>query len=321
MYRAFSINNTLGIPILENYDDLTTGNLSRRSADAVFTYIISTLDKAETLTSDFTDSRGFSNLAINVLKSKVFLYKKDYASIITTFQKINTKYSLAKYPLASSANYVAQLNDTTDFSKFNEIIYQVGGQYASFEFGRNTNSSNNTTATTTGYVLNDSIANLFSTTDIRKSLIVKGALNGKLYFNKYLPYPITGYTTSYNKEIKMADYYLIYAEAQARLSNTAEALTWLNKVAVARDPNFITYNSTTTSILNDIIKEKKKENLLEGDFYFDFIRFTNGNPGFYFSPNYTLSGRQALNMNYYKGLPIPTNVLSANLGLTQTTGW
>jgi hypothetical protein len=321
LYRAFSINNTQGIPILENYDDLTTGNLSRKSADAVFTYIISTLDKAESLTADFTDSRGFSNLAINVLKSKVFLYKKDYASIITTFQKINSKYSLAKYPLVSSVNYITQLNDTSDFSKFNEIIYQAGGQYASTEYGRNTHSNNNATASTTGFVLNDSIANLFSTTDIRKSLIVKGALNGKFYFNKYLPYPTTGYTTSYNKEIKMADYYLIYAEAQARLLNTAEALTWLNKVAVARDPNFITYNSTSTSILSDIIKEKKKENLLEGDFYFDMIRFTNGNPGFYFSSNYALSGRQALSMNYYKGLPIPSSVLSTNPGLTQTAGW
>ena len=321
LYRAFSINNTLGIPILENYDDLTTGNLSRRSADAVFTYIISTLDKAESLTADFTDSRGFSNLAINVLKSKVFLYKKDYASIITTFQKVNTKYSLAKYPLASTVNYAAQLNDTSDFSKFNEIIYQVGGQYASYEYGRNTHSNNNATASTTGYVLNDSIANLFSATDIRKSLIVNGVINGQKYFNKYLPNPASGYTTSYNKEIKMADYYLIYAEAQARLSNTAEALTWLNKVAVARDPNFSTYNSTSTSILSDIIKEKKKENLLEGDFYFDFIRFTNGNPNFFFSPNYTLSSRQALSTNYYKGLPIPSNVLSANSGLIQNAGW
>ena len=260
-------------------------------------------------------------MAINILKSKVFLYKKEYASIITTFQKVNAKYSLTKYPLSSSVNYIAQLNDTTDFSKFNEIVYQAGGQYASLEYGRNTHSNNNATATTTGYVLNDSIANLFSTTDIRKSLIVKGALNGKFYFNKYLPYPTTGYTTSYNKEIKMADFYLIYAEALARTSNITEALTWLNKVAVARDPNFISYNSTSTSILSDIIKEKKKENLLEGDFYFDMIRFTNGNPGFYFSPNYTFSGRQALSMNYYKGLPIPTNVLSANRGLSQTTGW
>ena len=321
LYRAFSINNTQGIPILENYDDLTTGNLSRKSADAVLSYIISTLDKAESLTSDFSDSRGFSNLSINILKSKVFLYKKEYASIITTFQKVNAKYSLTKYPLSSSVNYIAQLNDTTDFSKFNEIVYQAGGQYASLEYGRNTHSNNNATATTTGYVLNDSIANLFSTTDIRKSLIVKGALNGKFYFNKYLPYPTTGYTTSYNKEIKMADFYLIYAEALARTSNISEALIWLNKVAVARDPNFITYNSTITSILNDIIKEKKKENLLEGDFYFDFIRFTNGNPGFYFSPNYALSGRQALSTNYYKGLPIPTNVLSANPGLIQNAGW
>ena len=119
----------------------------------------------------------------------------------------------------------------------------------------------------------------------------------------------------------MADYYLIYAEALARTSNISEALTWLNKVAVARDPNFITYNSTTTSILNDIIKEKKKENLLEGDFYFDFIRFTNGNPGFYYSPSYTNIPRQQLSMSYYKGLPIPTNVLSANPGLAQTAGW
>ena len=320
LFRAFSINNTQGIPILENYDDLTTGNLSRRSADAVFAYIISTLDKAESLISDFSDSRRFSNLAINILKSKVFLYKKDYASIITTFQKINAKYSLAKYPLSSSVNYIAQLNDTTDFSKFNEIVYQVGD--ANINFGLYTNSYNNNTSSTSGFVLNDSIANLFSSTDIRKSLIVKGALNENKYFNKYLPAPTPyGPRSSYNKEIKMADFYLIYAEALARVSNITEALTWLNKVAVARDPNFISYNSTSTSILSDIIKEKKKENLLEGDFYFDMIRFTNGNPGFYFSPNYTFSGRQALSMNYYKGLPIPTNVLSANRGLSQTTGW
>ena len=319
LYRAFSINNTQGIPILENYDDLTTGNLIRSSSDAVFTYIISTLDKAEILTADFTDSRSFSNLAINVLKSKVFLYKKDYASIITTFQKINTKYSLAKYPLVSSINYVLQLNDTTDFSKFNEIIYQAGGLSASYEYGLNTNSNNNASATTTGYVLNDSIANLFSTTDIRKSLIVNGALNEKKYFNKYLPYKTTGYNTSYNKEIKMADFYLIYAEAQARFSNIAEALFWLNKVAVARDPNFTSYNSTSANILIDIIKEKKKENLLEGDFYFDYIRFTNGYPNFFFS-SYT-SGRQSLSPSYYRGLPIPSNRLLEHPRLTQTIGW
>ena len=322
LYRAFSINNTLGIPILENYDDLTTGNLIRKPADVVLTYIISTLDKAESLASDFKDSRGFSNLAINILKSKVFLYKKDYASIITTFQKVNTKYSLAKYPLASSVNYVTQLNDTIDFSKFNEIVYQAGSQNAYFEYGFHTNSNNNSTSSTTGFVINDSIINLFSTTDVRKSLIVKGILNGKNYFNKYLPAPNPyGLRTSYNKEIKMADFYLIYAEALARTSNISEALTWLNKVAVARDPNFISYNSTSTTILNDIIKEKKKENLLEGDFYFDFIRFTNGNPGFYYSSNYTNIPRQQLSTNYYKGLPLPTSVLSANPGLIQNAGW
>jgi len=305
-----------------NYDDLTTGNLIRKPADVVLTYIISTLDKAESLASDFKDSRGFSNLAINILKSKVFLYKKDYASIITTFQKVNTKYSLAKYPLASSVNYVAQLNDTIDFSKFNEIVYQAGSQNAYFEYGFHTNSNNNSTSSTTGFVINDSIINLFSTTDVRKSLIVKGILNGKNYFNKYLPAPNPyGLRTSYNKEIKMADFYLIYAEALARTSNISEALTWLNKVAVARDPNFISYNSTSTTILNDIIKEKKKENLLEGDFYFDFIRFTNGNPGFYYSSNYTNIPRQQLSTNYYKGLPLPTSVLSANPGLIQNAGW
>ena len=73
--------------------------------------------------------------------------------------------------------------------------------------------------------------------------------------------------------LRLADVYLIYAEAKFRLGDTDTALEYVNKIrARAYGSNFEAHGKLTSLTLNDIFKERRLELAGEGDNWYDFVR-------------------------------------------------
>jgi hypothetical protein len=74
------------------------------------------------------------------------------------------------------------------------------------------------------------------------------------------------------KVIRLAEVYLIGAEAAARTNDAVSAQGWLNDLMLNRDPSFAGYNDNGQALINDIVQERRKELAFEGDRFFDLNR-------------------------------------------------
>src|SRR6202000_2136911 len=99
-----------------------------------------------------------------------------------------------------------------------------------------------------------------SNTDARKGLIITGTRGGNtvLVNNKY-----SNAANQSDKDdikiIRYAEVLLTLAESYARTGDQADALKYLNQVAKTRDPSFGGYADSGTTLINDIINERRKE--------------------------------------------------------------
>ena len=73
------------------------------------------------------------------------------------------------------------------------------------------------------------------------------------------------------KVLRLADIYLIAAEASAPVNET-NALNYLNYIATRRDAAFAGFTSSGADLVNDIIQERRKELAFEGDRFHDLNR-------------------------------------------------
>ena len=78
------------------------------------------------------------------------------------------------------------------------------------------------------------------------------------------------------KVLRLAEVYLIAAEAAYRTNDEATALGYLNDLMAQREPGF-TYASAGAALLTDIITERRKELAFEGDRLFDLNRLKMAN--------------------------------------------
>ena len=67
--------------------------------------------------------------------------------------------------------------------------------------------------------------------------------------------------------LRLSDIYLVYAEASVLTGNTAEALTYVNKVRARANAAEL-----TSVTVQDIWKERRLELALEGDNWYDYVR-------------------------------------------------
>jgi hypothetical protein len=134
----------------------------------------------------------------------------------------------------------------------------------------------------------DALYNLYSATDVRRSLITPGVRAGQP-INIVRKYPNVNNAAEKDdyKILRYADVLLILAEAYARTNDDVNARLWLNFVAQKRDPSFPGYASSGAALIDDIIMERRKELAFEGQRYLDLLRLNrdvvrinlNGNYG------------------------------------------
>lgn len=253
----------------------SSGNddLARSSVADVYTQILKDLNEAEPALPD-----GYATAALNTsrahkataiaLKTRVYLTKGDYASVITEAKKL--------VPAAAPYTYTA---GTTIHRLENNISTVFGGVYTGSEaifflpFNA-VDSPDSQSALAHNYlgavIISLNPSGIFSnpvfasgSSDARRSLVAqKNGLNVLAKFPK-----ITTPFTDYIPVIRYAEVLLNYAEASAESNDLVTAAALLNAVRKRSDPAYVfpaADLATKSALISTILTERRIELLGEG---------------------------------------------------------
>ncbi len=306
-----------GVPLILEYKPALKP--SRSTLKDVYDQIEKDLVAAIPLLTDRVPySAGYINKnAAKTLLARLYQYKADWPKALTTAQDvINT----GGYSLTTTTNHAGYWSNGNLRADKVETLFELG-------FDPNGNAGLESLPyllIQAGYgdvLATDALYNLYSATDVRRSLlldVVRGGKNAKV---------INKYPSNINYTIKIArlsEVYLIAAEAAYQTGNIAVALTNVNAVATKRDASFTGYASTGTQVLEDILTERRKELAFEGHRYWDLARYNRDVIRVNLNTNYP--GNVPLTLatdNFRRILPIPQGELDANPNIRpqQNTGY
>lgn len=337
-YEPATASTDLGVPLVLTYD--LNALPPRSTIKQVYDQILADIAQAKTLLSATSGAQGsvkFTKDAAAALEARVRLYMQDWAGAMAAAQAvINT----GIYPLITTATELSSYW-TNDLPK--ETIMQIAVV--------KTTELANTNSIYLGYRAADgkydpdfiptqTILNTYAAADSRKSVYFKALpvivagidYPGLTLVNKYPGNPalFTAATTNYQhapKVFRIAEMYLIYAEAAQRAggANEALALTTLNQLKVAR--GLTPFVGTGGALQQEIRDERTRELAFEGFHLWDLKRwhlgFTRGTPQ---------NLGPVVNTTNFLGLVIaaddpkfvwgiPTNDAGINKNLVQNTGW
>jgi hypothetical protein len=315
--KSYTIEpNSLGVPIVLHYDPAALPK--RNTVAEVYGQILSDLDQAIHLMSQYNGSARFSKYAAIALKAKVSLYKGDYQHAYELAMDVlgNSGFTpvgrtaLAGY-WAAAAPHDADNQVETLFELASDAFNNNGSDELSMHYAQADNSEGEMLTT-------QSLYDAYTATDVRKKLIIKGVRNrvggeNPAYIvNKY---PVLVGDFNEKKVIRLAEVQLIAAEAAYRTNKETEALSLLNALMAQRDLS-LTYASTGTSLLADIVKERRKELAFEGDRFFDLNRL---NQDILRTPEYPSGTIEA--GDYRRLMPIPLGEINVNPNIVQNPGY
>ncbi len=256
----------MGVPLVLHYD--VTALPGRSSVGTVYNQIVSDLKTAFASAPAYSNSAYISKYAVEGLLARVYLYEGNYALAQSAAVDVINK---GPFTLVDQSGFTAFWANPAVKSDAIEVMFEI-----------DCDAVNNNGFDDLGGIFihgysdiycSTQLAALYSPSDVRGSLIFQDQVNqGSAivwYVNKY---PNAAKTDKDNlKVIRLAEVYLIAAEASARLSQTATAQGYLNDLMAVRD-NSITYSDAGQTLIDDITLERRKELAFEGDRLFDMNR-------------------------------------------------
>ncbi len=287
----FYLTNTYGeVPLILGSDYLKNNGIGRSAQSDVYKQILSDLQQAQTLlTPEYRDGAGAvskdrgrpNQAAVAALMARVYLYMQDWKNAATqasitigntaTYQLINP---VQTFLLNNNENIWGLVPSAN--SVFNYKVKDVGSYVIP--------SGITPLVAGIGVTLSDSLVKSFEPNDLRyanwvgkDTVVANGVTTVYYYAWKYKANPPTALTAPVETLVmlRLAEQYLIRAEARAQQSDLNGALADLNAVRTrAGLPN-----STAVSqpeILTAILKERRVELFTEGAHrYFDLRRTNN----------------------------------------------
>ncbi len=290
-----------GVPIITKPTSTPDDNrgIARATQEEIYAQVISDLEKAETLLPATTDRYRATRKTVWALKARYYLYQKNHAKAEEFADKViadATSYKLLKPFNAFFANDVRGSEESVF-----ELFYSINetnshrGQWQPQQNGG-----------TRQWAPNDALVELLSDPTIggtRSALVARDNQN-RWYGNLYYRSPGTDPTYV----IRIAELYLIRAEARAQLGSITEALADLN---IIRERAGIAKSLATkqADILLAIENERRLEFALEPHRWFDLVRTGRAESVLKVTdPNKLL-------------LPIPAEQLLADKALKQNPGY
>lgn len=276
-----------GVPLVTTVD--INEKPARATLQQTYDFIKKDIAQARLLISDKADASGeetalvnrMNSNAIDLFEARVDLYMDNYKEAAELAEKLIDS---GKYPLISSASEFASMWKNDEGS---EIIYQpyhsVDERPANMSVYTSKNANYSSQLRADVYVPlfypTKSLVSLYESSDIRKKAFftvgyvayssAEGLSVGAAYLlNKYPGNPAlkksSGENTYYNsyKLFRIAEAYLIAAEAYYRAGDETNALKVLNQLRTARGASEL--KSTGTELFNDIKDEWTREFVGEG---------------------------------------------------------
>ncbi|HWW43002.1 RagB/SusD family nutrient uptake outer membrane protein, partial [Pedobacter sp.] len=244
---------------------------ARADVKTSYDFILADLDEAIKNCPDYAigvDKGYATKLAAKALKSRVLLYKKDYSGAALLAKEVMAG------PAVLSSNFVNMFQ--TDKYHSDEVVL------AAITFANNNNIyyENGKTYyyTLGGYILSDRYTALLAN-DARKAIIVKTTKDpadpSKWHGDGKFSKGVDGSRNDTEYYFRLAEAYLIYAEAEARRDggNLADALGAVNTLRVKRGVSIVSA-SGKAALLTLIRTEKELELGAEsGEDWFDIVRY------------------------------------------------
>ena len=204
-----------------------------------------------------------NQITVSAIQARVSLYKRDWQKAIDNSTIVINS---AVRPLVTGQTFT---DIWTDVNKTSEVLFRIV----------RTGASAGAIFTTTGgqvyYSPSDKLISQYAATDIRKTAYFSTLTSGgatKPIVKKFSSGPLGGGIVDV-KAIRIAEMYLIRAEANAELSQLTPAAADLNTLRAARITGYVnqTYTDKAT-LITDIINERYKELAFEGFRFFDLKR-------------------------------------------------
>lgn len=266
----FYLANLFGqVPYIRTTDYKENSKALKISVDQVYENAVLDLEKAVPLLAaayNSTERIRPNKFAAKALLARVYLHKKLYAQAANEASAVINEISL--YSIESNVNNVF-------LSTSKETIWQLKSSAA----GRNTLEAGVfifKSGPPPLVALNSSLVSTFSSQDLRKNSWIKSVANGTsvwYHANKYKEQNPTSKSLEYSIVFRLAEQYLIRAEARAMQGDLIGAKEDLNKIrrrAGLADKNA----QTQDEILTAILQERRLELFTEhGHRFFDLKRF------------------------------------------------
>jgi hypothetical protein len=234
----------------------------------IYTQIVSDLNAAFPIAPPYVNSVTLNQYAIEALLARVYLYMGDYTDAEAKAKDVITN---SGFTLVTPAGLVAFWDDPGIHTDQIEVMFEVDEDVL----------VNNSFDDLGGIYVNgyadlycsSQLYNLYSATDVRAQLIDSGQTAAGAFAYVVNKYPNAENADPDNpKVIRLAEVYLIGAEAAARTGDVVNAQGWLNTLMANRDPSFTGYTDAGQALVNDVIQERRKELAFEGDRFFDLNR-------------------------------------------------
>ncbi|WP_420153767.1 RagB/SusD family nutrient uptake outer membrane protein [Siphonobacter sp.] len=305
-YGFFTLVNYFGdVPLSTSSDEFINASLARTPSAQVWAQIITDLKEAKaSLPAAYVGTlrTRINKHAASALLARAYLYTKDYANASAEASEV-----------IASGTYALVDPSQTFINTSNETIFQVGTLLGFTVLGGNYRNSLATTPPV--YVLKSNFVQSFEVGDKRRtnwsdSLVIANTTYQRI--NKYKLQTATA-GNEYIVFLRLAELYLIRAEARANQNQLTEAVADLNVVRTRAGLANSTA-STQSSLINAILQERKVEFFGEyGHRWFDLKRTNQADAVLApIKPGWKATGVL---------MPIPSTQIEANPVLTQNPGY
>jgi len=283
-------------------------DLSESGKEALYTQIvkdlteaIAALPKENPNTGDAAKGRA-SHWAAKALLAKVYLYQ---ASITNDYKKA-----------ADLANEILTTGGFSLVTDFSTIWTTQNTNEAIFEIQFDDQATNplaavaNDNASVLFFVRDSTVRDRYAEQDKRRDFTVKKGSNNNYFMGKFPNFSPASQNVTV---VRLAEIYLIHAEARARVDNSVSTAAYNSLKAVQARAGVTTPIDTYTSLeafITAVQEEKERELMFEGETWFDFSR-----------TKLALKKYESLTDEKFLLYPIPSAQIGLGTGLTQNPGY
>lgn len=304
LVRAFD-RIPLKLEATKEGDDLNTAQVEK---EATYTQIVKDLTEAiaglpkeNPYSGDASRGRA-SHWAAKALLAKVYLYQ---AAFTNDYKKA-----------ADLANEVIVSGGFSLVSDFSSIWTTQNTNEAIFELQFDDQATNPLAAVSNDnpsvlfFAKDSTVLDLYEKADKRKNFTIKKGSKDNYFMGKFPNFSPASQNVTV---IRLAELYLIHAEAKARVDNSVSQAAYSSLKKVQDRAGISKPISTYSNLANFITavqEEKERELMFEGETWFDFVR-----------TKLAMKKYTTLKKEEFMVYPIPTAQVSLGGGLTQNPGY